>query len=61
MVFLRRHYFYLVPRQGNSHTCPQCVGTVAPAPLKFEKLGLIGNHLRQTARRILLEGGGAQG
>ena len=41
MVFPKRHYFYLVPRQGNSHTFPQFVGTVAPAPLKFEKLGLI--------------------
>ena len=41
MVFPKRHYFYLVPRQGNSHTCPQSVGTVAPAPVKFEKLGLI--------------------
>ena len=41
IVFPKRHYFYLVPRQGNSHTFPQFVGTVAPAPIKFEKLGLI--------------------
>ena len=41
IVFPRRHYFCLVPKQGNSHTCPQPVGKVAPAPLKYEKLGLI--------------------
>ena len=32
MVFPKKHYFYLVPRQEDSHTCPQSVGTVAPAP-----------------------------
>ena len=66
MVFPKRHYFYLVPRQGNSHTCPQSVGTVAPAPVKFEKLGLICEpftskprvvfHLRWAGHRVKLTG-----
>ena len=62
MVFPKRHYFYLVPRQGNSHTCLQSVGTVAPAPpaSHLRSLDLFANHLPQTTRRIPLEGGGAQ-